>query len=78
MSVEIETVFRNRAQSRGLLLSALRVCTAGLRRYFRRRAAHRALSHLTQQELKDIGLIRTELGYRELHQDRLGADYWNR
>lgn len=78
MSVEIETVFRSRAHSRGLLLSALRICAAELRRYFRRRATHKALSHLTAQDLKDIGLVRTEFGYRELHQDRLGADYWNR
>ncbi|MEO9530611.1 DUF1127 domain-containing protein [Roseibium sp.] len=78
MSVEIDTVFRSRANSRGLLLSALGVCVAEVRRYFARRATNRALARLGPEELKDIGLVRTEFGYRELHHDRLGAPYWNR
>ncbi|POF34254.1 DUF1127 domain-containing protein [Roseibium marinum] len=83
MSVEIDTVFHRRARSRsllvsGLLVSALGVLASELRRYFRRRATARALSHLTADDLKDIGLVRTEFGYRELHHDRLGADYWHK
>ncbi|PVB60703.1 DUF1127 domain-containing protein [Labrenzia sp. 011] len=78
MSIEIETVFRRRARSRSLLVSALGVLAAELRRYFRRRATARALSHLTEDDLRDIGLVRTEFGYRELHHDRFGADYWDR
>ncbi|WP_299809706.1 DUF1127 domain-containing protein [uncultured Roseibium sp.] len=82
MSIEIETVFHRRARSRsllvsGLLVSALGVLAAELRKYFRRRATARALAHLSADDLKDIGLARTQFGYRELHQDRLGADYWN-
>ncbi|MCV0429160.1 MAG: DUF1127 domain-containing protein [Roseibium sp.] len=77
MSLEIETVFRSRAHSRSRLLSAFRVLAAELRRYYRRRATAKALSHLNSQELRDIGLVRTETGYRELHHDRVGADYWN-
>ena len=76
MSYEIDAVFRNRAQSRSLVFTALRVCADELRRYFRRRTTARALSHLNEQELKDIGLRRTERGYSELHQDRYGADFW--
>ncbi|MEM5581366.1 DUF1127 domain-containing protein [Roseibium sp. AS2] len=77
MSVEIDTVFRSRANSRGLLLSALGVCVAEVRRYFARRATNRALAHLSETDLKDIGLVRTRYGYRELHHDRLGATWWN-
>jgi uncharacterized protein YjiS (DUF1127 family) len=77
MSVEIDTVFRHRAHSRGLVLSVLGACAAGLRRYLARRATYRALSHLNAEELKDIGLVRTQNGYRELHRDRLGATWWN-
>jgi len=71
MSLEINTVFRRRAHSRGLLLSALRVLAAEFRQYLRRRETHRALSRLSESELKDIGLQRTELGYREMHEDRI-------
>lgn len=77
MSVEIETVFRRPAQSSRTLLALVRVCADGLRRYLRRRATARALAHLNEEELKDIGLIRTPRGYRELHQDRIGAFYWD-
>ncbi len=76
MSVEIDTIFRSRARSRGVLLSAVLVFAAELRGYFRRRATARALSHLNDGELKDIGLERTELGYRELQRGRYGADVW--
>lgn len=76
MSYEIDTVFRSRAHSRGLVFTALRLCADELRRYFRRRSTARALSHLNDEELKDIGLIRTGQGYRELHHDRFGAYYW--
>lgn len=77
MTLEIQTVFRSRAQSRSLLLSALRRLVDDCRRYAARRATHRALSHLNEAELQDIGLIRTELGYRELHADRRGDNWWN-
>ncbi|MEE4010587.1 DUF1127 domain-containing protein [Roseibium sp. FZY0029] len=70
MSLEIDTIFRSRANSRGVLFSALRVCVAEFRNYLRRRETHRALSRLSESELKDIGLQRTELGYSELHDDR--------
>lgn len=70
MSLEIETVFRSRAHSRGILLAALHGVAERLRRYYVRRATHRALSRLNEAELKDIGLMRTELGYQELHEDR--------
>ncbi|WP_298983007.1 hypothetical protein [uncultured Roseibium sp.] len=77
MSLEIDTVFRSRAHSRGLLLSALRVFASEFNSYFRRRATHKALSHLNHDELRDIGLVRTTTGYRELHHDRLGEEFWN-
>ncbi|MCR9061040.1 MAG: DUF1127 domain-containing protein [Rhodobacteraceae bacterium] len=76
MSYEIDTVFRSRAQSRSVVFTALRICADELRRYFRRRATARALSHLNEEELKDIGLMRTGQGYRELHQNRYGAKLW--
>lgn len=76
MSHEIDTVFRSRAYSRSIVFTVLRVCADEFRRYFRRRTTARALSHLNEQELKDIGLRRTERGYSELHQDRYGADFW--
>ncbi|WP_299475794.1 DUF1127 domain-containing protein [uncultured Roseibium sp.] len=76
MSYEIETVFRSRAHSRGLVFTVLRVCADQLRRYVRRRTTARALSHLNEGELKDIGLMRTGQGYRELHRNRYGADFW--
>jgi uncharacterized protein YjiS (DUF1127 family) len=66
MSVEIDTVFRSRANSRSLLLSVLRACVAGLRNYHRRRATDRALSCLNDDDLRDIGLMRTPDGYREV------------
>ena len=75
MSYEIDAVFRSRAQSRSLVFTALRICADELRRYFRRRATVRALSHLNEEELRDIGLMRTGTGYREINQDRLGAFY---
>ncbi len=78
MTIEIDTVFRSRAHSRSLVLSALRVFAEELRGYFRRRATRRALDRLTQTELTDIGLVRTHDGYKEIHQDRYGAYYWNR
>ena len=71
MSLEIETIFRSRANSRGALFSALRVLAAEFRTYLRRRETHRALSRLSDSELRDIGLQRTELGYIELQDDRL-------
>lgn len=71
MSLEIETVFRNRAQSRGLLLSALGACAAWFRGYLRRRATHKALAHLTDEDLRDIGLMRTAYGYEEIPEERL-------
>lgn len=71
MSLEIDTVFRRRAHSRGLLLYALRVLATEFRQYLRRRETHRALSRLSESELKDIGLQRTELGYSEMHEDRI-------
>lgn len=77
MSVEIETVFVSRARARSVVLSALRACAAELGRAYKRRATSRALSRLTAKELQDIGLVRTHFGYRKLHQDRLGADYWD-
>ncbi|MBO6510831.1 MAG: DUF1127 domain-containing protein [Roseibium sp.] len=77
MSLEIETVFVSRARARSVLLSALRACAAELGRVYRRRATARALSRLTQKELQDIGLVRTHSGYRSLHHDRLGAEYWD-
>ncbi|GAB2206720.1 hypothetical protein ROS1_35370 [Roseibium sp. ROS1] len=70
MSLEIDTIFRSRANSRSVLFSALRVCVAEFRNYLRRRETNRALSRLNESELKDIGLQRTELGYSELHDDR--------
>ncbi|GAB2185308.1 DUF1127 domain-containing protein [Roseibium sp. LAB1] len=70
MSLEIDTIFRSRANSRSVLFSALRVCAAEFRNYLRRRETNRALSRLSESELKDIGLQRTELGYNELHDDR--------
>lgn len=76
MSVEIDTVFRSRAHSRGLLLSALRALVARVRRYHDRRATDRALSCLNDDDLRDIGLMRTPDGYRELHSDRFGAGRW--
>ncbi|MCX2724264.1 DUF1127 domain-containing protein [Roseibium salinum] len=76
MSVEIETIFRSRARNRGIVLSALRLCAAALRGYFRRRATARALANLSEEELRDIGLARTETGYRQIHRDRYGAHYW--
>ncbi|WP_434053850.1 MAG: DUF1127 domain-containing protein [Roseibium sp.] len=76
MSYEIESVFRSRAHSRSIVFTVLRVCADKFRRYSRRRTTARALSHLNAEELKDIGLMRTELGYRQLHQDRYGADFW--
>lgn len=76
MSVEIDTVFRHRAHSRGLVLSVLGACAAGLRRHLARRATYRALSRLSADELKDIGLVRTETGYRDLREDRFGATWW--
>lgn len=78
MSLEIDTVFRSRAHSRGLLFSAIRALAGWLRGYFRRRATDRALANLNAHELWDIGLVRTETGYRQLHRDRFGAEYWNR
>ncbi|MCK7613679.1 DUF1127 domain-containing protein [Roseibium sediminicola] len=66
MSLEIDTVFRSRANSRGLLLSVLRACVAGLRNYHQRRATDRALSCLSDEDLRDIGLMRTSDGYREM------------
>lgn len=77
MSLEIETVFRSRAYSRSRLLHALRVFAAELQRSYRRRATAKALSRLNAHELRDIGLVRTQFGYRELHHDRFGSDYWN-
>ncbi len=77
MTNEIDIVFRHRANGLGVLLAALRVCAGGVRNYFRHRHTRRVLSHLSDDALKDIGLVRTHSGYRELHQDRLGADYWN-
>ncbi|MHA7774594.1 DUF1127 domain-containing protein [Roseibium sp. M-1] len=71
MSLEIDTVFRSRAHSRGLLLTALRVFAGEFRQYLRRRETNRALSRLSESELKDIGLQRTEIGYREMHEDRI-------
>lgn len=76
MSVEIDTVFRSRANSRGLLLSVLGACVAGIRRYHQRRATERALSCLSENDLRDIGLMRTPDGYRELQSDRFGAGRW--
>ncbi|WP_305989288.1 DUF1127 domain-containing protein [Roseibium sp. MMSF_3544] len=76
MTYEVETVFRSRAQSRGILLTALRACADEFRRYFSSRSTARALSHLNEEELRDIGLMRTERGYQKLHRDRVGADYW--
>jgi len=76
MSLEIETVFRRRAHNRGLLLAALHVLAEKLRRYFIRRATHRALSGLNDAELQDIGLMRTSTGYRELHKDRIRRGDW--
>ncbi|WP_428672090.1 DUF1127 domain-containing protein [Roseibium sp.] len=73
MSLEIETVFRNRAHSRGLLLDAIRAVAEGLRRYYLRRATDRALSRLSERELKDIGLFRTEFGDLEIHKDSIRA-----
>jgi len=66
MSIEIDTVFRSRAHSRGRLFSTLRACAAGIRRYHTRRATARALAHLNEDELRDIGLMRTPEGYREI------------
>jgi uncharacterized protein YjiS (DUF1127 family) len=77
MSLEIETVFRSRARARSVLLSALRAFAAELGRIHKRRSTARALSRLTTKELQDIGLVRTHFGYRKLHHDRFGADYWN-
>lgn len=77
MGHEMETVFRSRVQSRSIVLAALRVCTNWIYQRMRQRAANRALSRLTSHELKDIGLVKTQTGYRKLHHDRLGADYWN-
>jgi len=76
MSVEIDTVFRSRANSRGLLFSALRALAAGLRSYRDRRATDRALSCLSDDDLRDIGLMRTPDGYREMSSDRFGAGRW--
>ncbi|MES0883066.1 DUF1127 domain-containing protein [Roseibium sp. SCP14] len=66
MSLEIDTVFRSRARSRGILWSALAVVARFVRDYMHRRATNRALSGLTCNELRDIGLERTEFGYRKL------------
>lgn len=77
MSLEIDTVFRRRANNRGLVLTAIYTMAAGVHRYLRRRATERALSRLNAHELDDIGLVRTERGYRALRHDRLGAKYWN-
>jgi|GEM_PF-1585002 len=77
MSLEMETVFRRRANNRGLVFHAVRALAAGVRLHLRRRATDRALAHLNQQELMDIGLIRTDRGYKELHRDRYGAGYWH-
>lgn len=76
MSLEIDTIFRSRAHSRSLLLSALRACAEGLRDYFNRRATDRALSYLNDDDLRDIGLMRTPDGYRELRSDRFGPGCW--
>ncbi|MEP3046802.1 MAG: DUF1127 domain-containing protein [Roseibium sp.] len=77
MGHELETVFRSRVQSRSIVFATLRVFVTWVRRYMRRQAEYRALSRLTCHELEDIGLVRTQTGYRKLHQDRLGANYWN-
>lgn len=77
MSIDIETVFRGRASSGSLLLSVLHAGAAGIRRALARRATRKALAHLGEAELKDIGLVRTRDGYRELHHDRFGASWWN-
>ncbi|MES0810031.1 DUF1127 domain-containing protein [Roseibium sp. SCPC15] len=66
MSLEIDTVFRSRARSRSILWSALAAIARFVRDYMHRRATHRALSGLTSNELRDIGLERTESGYRKL------------
>ena len=71
MSLGIETVFRNRARNRGLLLDAVRLLAEKLRRYYLRRQTHRALSRLTEGDLKDIGLFRTEFSYEELQEGRI-------
>ncbi|WP_434053972.1 MAG: DUF1127 domain-containing protein [Roseibium sp.] len=76
MSYEIDNVFRSRAHGRGFAFTILRLCADEFRRYFRRRTTARALSHLNEQELKDIGLMRTERGYSELDQHRYRADFW--
>ncbi|CTQ73706.1 DUF1127 domain-containing protein [Roseibium alexandrii] len=77
MSLEIDTVFRRRAHNRSLFLTAIRTLAASVQLYLRRRSTERALARLSNQELDDIGLVRTNRGYRELHHDRLGASYWN-
>jgi len=76
MSVEIDTVFRSRAHSRGLLFSALRAFVVRVRRYLDRRATDRALYYLNDDDLRDIGLMRTPDGYREVSSDRFGAGRW--
>ncbi len=77
MSLEIDTVFRRRAHNRGLVLTAIRAMAASVHGYLRRRATVRALTRLSSQELEDIGLVRTDRGYRQLHHDRIGASYWD-
>jgi uncharacterized protein YjiS (DUF1127 family) len=77
MTLEIETVFRRRANNRGLVFTAVRIVAARIRVYLRRRATDRALAHLNNEELDDIGLVRTNHGYREIHHDRLGSRFWN-
>ncbi|QDG74583.1 DUF1127 domain-containing protein [Labrenzia sp. PHM005] len=77
MSLEIDTVFRRRANNRSLVFVAFRALAARVQLYRRRRATERALANLNAQELQDIGLVRTHDGYRKLHHDRLGAGYWN-
>lgn len=77
MTLEIDTVFRRRANNRSLVFTAVRMLAASVRSYKRRRSTERALARLNAQELNDIGLVRTSNGYKKLHHDRLGAGYWN-
>lgn len=72
MSLEIETVFRSRANSRGVVLAAFRGLAEQLRRYLVRRATDRALSRLSDEELRDIGLYRTSFGYEQIPDERRG------
>lgn len=70
MVMVTDTVFRQRAARRGIVLQVLNGILQALFRWHQRRKTERALARLNDRDLQDIGLTRTSTGYDRIRWDR--------